>query len=149
MIGSVAATGAGLSAYALTQPPATTSSVSIQAATPGHQMPVTPAEAGLGDLTAADWQLVSASVGKNIGPDASGTIQPLQPLLAYAIQMERQQGDLGSGQSLTVGDLKQMAANQPVAGYVDQINNAIAYLTKHSQAEGSRESFWGAVNITA
>ena len=75
MIGSVAASGAGLSAYSLTQSAASTSSASTQAAASGQKWMVTPAEAGLGDLTDADWKLVSASVGKDVGPDASGKIQ--------------------------------------------------------------------------
>jgi hypothetical protein len=94
---------------------------------------VTPAEAGLGNLTDADWQLVSAAVGKNVGPDASGNIQPLQPLLAGAIQMERQQGTLASGQELTIGDLQGLATGQTSSGFLDQIQNAISYLKDNSQ----------------
>jgi hypothetical protein len=82
MIGSVAASGAGLSAYSLTHSAASTSSSSTEAAASGQQRTVTPAEAGFGDLTAADWKLVSAAMGKNVGPDASGKIQPLQSLFA-------------------------------------------------------------------
>jgi hypothetical protein len=133
MINSVAASGAGLSAYSLTSSAASTGSASTQAATPGQQRTVTPAEDGLGDLTAADWKLVSAAVGKNVGPDASGKIQGAQPLFAWAIQMDRQSGSLASGHQLTVGDLKAMAANQPSAGFVDQIQNAISYLKDNSQ----------------
>jgi hypothetical protein len=128
MISSVATGGAGLSAYVPASTSASTRSASAQAATPGHQTPVTPAEAGFGSLTAADWQLVSASVGKNVGPDASGKIQPLQPLLAGAIQMERRQGTLASGQELTVGDLQGLATRQTSPGLLEQIKNAISYL---------------------
>ena len=87
----------------------------------------TPAEAGLGDLTASDWKLLSAVVGRNFGPDASGKVPLGQPLLAAGIEMERTSGYLSSGQELTVGDLTAMGANQPSTGYVDQVNKAIAY----------------------
>jgi hypothetical protein len=94
---------------------------------------MTPAEAGFGDLTAADWKLVSAAVGKNVGPDASGKIQPLQSLFAGTIQMERQQGTLASGQQLTVGDLQGLATGQTSSGFLEQIQNAISYLKDNSQ----------------
>jgi hypothetical protein len=144
MINSVAASGAGLSAYSLTQSTASTSSASTQAA--GQLM--TPEKAGLGDLTAADWKLISAAVGKNVGPDASGNVAGAQPLLAGAIEMERKSGWLAPGQELTVGDLKAMGANQPIAGFVDQIKNAISYLEQGPQASLASSSA-RAVNITA
>jgi hypothetical protein len=144
MIGSIAATGAGLSSYLLTGSTSSISSASTQAA--GQR--TTPEKAGLGDLTAADWKLVSAAVGKNVGPDASGNI-PAQPLLAASIEMERQSGgSLASGRELTVGDLKAMGANQPIAGFVHQIQNAISYLMDNSQTSLGSSS-GSAVNITA
>jgi hypothetical protein len=62
--------------------------------------------------------------------------------------MDRQSGSLASGQQLTVGDLKAMAANQPSAGFVDQIQNAISYLKDNSQTSLGSPS-GSAVNITA
>jgi hypothetical protein len=109
---------------------------------------MTPEKVGLGDLTAADWKLVSAAVGKNVGPDASGNVPGAQPLLAGAIEWERKSGWLASGQELTVGDLKAMGANQPIAGFVNQINNAISYLEQGPQTSLASSSA-RAVNITA
>ncbi len=40
------------------------------------------------------------------------------------------------GKRLTIGDLKAMAANQPSAGFVDQIHNAISYLEQGLQTWG-------------
>ena len=139
--------GPGLSASFLTNSAASISSASAKATASGQQTGETPAQAGLGDLTAADWKLVSAAAGKNVGPDASGHIGPV-PLLAAAIQMERQGGNLSAGQELTVGDLQQMGANQPAKGYVEQINNAISYLEENAQTSvGS--SAGRAVNFAA
>jgi len=67
------------------------------AATTGHQAPRDAAEAGLGNITAADWQLVTASVGKSVGPDASGKIEPLQPLLAWGDSDGASTGDPRAG----------------------------------------------------
>jgi hypothetical protein len=151
MISSVATNGTAFSAYALTQSTASATSATADASSTETQAPsnlTTPAAAGLGDLTAADWKLVSAAVGKNNGPDAQGQIPGGQPLLAWAIEMDRQSGKLSSGQELTVGDLKAMGANQPAAGYVDQINNAIAYLDQNLQTSLGSSS-GRAVNIAA
>jgi hypothetical protein len=137
MVNSVAAGASSLGIY----PSTAASSASVSSM-------MTPSQAGLGDLTAADWKLVSAGVGKNVGPSSSGQIPGAQPLLAYAIQMERQGGSLSAGQELTVGDLQQMGASQSAEGYVEQINHAISYLEENAQTSlGS--SAGRAVNITA
>lgn len=149
MINTVAASGAGLGAYSLTQSTASTSSASTQAAASDQKEGwVTPAEAGLGDLTDADWKLVSAVAGKNVGPDASGKMCGGVPLLAAGIEMERKSGWLASGQELTVGNLTAMGAGQPSNGLVDQVNKAIAYLEKNLQ-NSLGSSSGHAVNVTA
>ena len=138
MIGSVAASGAGLDAYSA-QSVASASSGSGQA--DGIQM--TPQEAGMGDLTAADWKLVSAAVGKDVGPNASGQVSGLQSIFAASIEQARQLGNLPAGQELTVGDLQGWAADQP-ASFAEQVQNAISYLKQ--DPAGMLDS---AVNITA
>ncbi|MGH3263959.1 MAG: hypothetical protein ACRDNS_18425 [Trebonia sp.] len=145
MIGSVAASGAHLNAYSLAQAAAS----AISAPTEAASQEMTPQQAGLGDLTAADWKLVSAAVGKNVGPDASGNIPGVQPLLAYAIQMNRQDGDYAPGQELTVGNLQTMAIGEQSSGFLGQIHNAIAYLEQNQQTSLGSSSSGRAVNITA
>ena len=149
MINSVASSGDRLAAYSLTQSTGSASSASNQAAA-SDQKPGwgTPAELGLGDLTDADWKLLSAVVGKNVGPDASGKMCGAVPLLAAGIEMERKSGYLSSGHELTVDDLKAMGANQPSTGYVDQVNKAIAYLEQKLQTSlGSSSGH--AIDVTA
>jgi hypothetical protein len=80
-----------------------------------------------------------------------GRVPGAQPLLAGAIEMERKQGSQGTlppGHELTVGDLKAMGANQPIAGFVEQIKNAISYLQQNPQTS-SGSSAGHAVDITA
>lgn len=133
MISSVSGGVAATSMNAALAGVQTSAASATQPMTVGAQTPVTPAEAGLGDLTAADWKLVSASVGSNVGPDASGKIQPLQPALALAIESMRQSGSLAPGQELTLGDMKKMAIGQQSSGFEGQIQNAISYLEENLQ----------------
>lgn len=143
MISSVATNGAGLS-YSLINSAASTSSTSTQASGSAQPGWGTPAQVGLGDLTSSDWQLVSAVAGKNVGPNASGNVCGAQPLLAWAIQLQRQDGSLAPGQQITVGDLQAMGKGQTYPGWVDQLQNAISYLKENSQWSSSGS----AVNFT-
>jgi len=147
MINSVATNGAGLS-YSLIVSAASTRSTSTQASGSAQPGWGTPAEVGLGDLTSSDWQLVSAAVGKNVGPDASGNVCEAQPLLAWAIEINRQVGSLASGHQVTVGDLQAMAKGQTDSGYLDQIQNAISYLEEKSETSLSGSS-GSLINVAA
>ncbi len=66
---------------------ATSPTAPIVIMTPGHQTPVTPADAGLGDLNANDWKLVSAAVGKDIGPTPTETSSLYSPSLLSRLRM--------------------------------------------------------------
>lgn len=141
MIGSIAASTDGLDAYFSTQSAANVGPASGQEG----DLQMTPQEAGVGDLTAADWKLVSAAVGKDVGPNANGQVSGVQSLFAVSIEQERELGNLAPGQELTIGDLKSWASDANQAqGLTEQIQNAISYLEQNSTGSAGH-----AVNIAA
>jgi hypothetical protein len=100
-------------------------------------------------LTSSDWATVSASVGRPCGPDASGNISGLQPLLAFTIASARAHGGISAGQSVSVSDLKAFGSGDQPAGFEDQIQNAIDYLTENVAGQSTTATSTHTVDLLA
>jgi hypothetical protein len=82
-------------------------------------------------LTPEDWSAVSASVGKQCGPDENGDINMLQSSLAWDLADDRATGRLTG--ALTVQHLKSSMGPGQLPAYNDQLQQAIDFLGRRGQ----------------
>jgi hypothetical protein len=81
----------------------------------------------LSALTQDDWDLVSASVGYEVGPGVLTTNPGVQPWIAYEIAFKRQSGAIAGGDSVP-REWLQSWTGPGQAMNSDQLGNALAWL---------------------
>lgn len=81
----------------------------------------------LARLTPEDWATVSAAVGYACGPDETGYIHPLQPMLAWSIALDRDFGKLKG--PVTADYLKSIGGTGGPAGFASQVANALDFVS--------------------
>ncbi|HWK25125.1 MAG TPA: hypothetical protein VNS09_01090 [Solirubrobacter sp.] len=95
--------------------------------------------AGWQQLTAGDWDLLSAPAGKAVGPKAPGLKPgeaPLVPLIASDMVNARRNGTVAPGQDFSPEFFHAQLAGQP-AELREQLQRAIAYATQRDAAQTS------------
>jgi len=105
---------------------------------------------GWQQLTAADWELLSAAAGKEVGPNAPGARPgdvPLMPLMAGDMINARRNGTVAPGQNFSPEFFQTQLAHQP-AEMQEQLQRAIAYATQHDAGQaGQRNGYFAAARV--